>query len=64
MVEKEVGSEQLRKHLAMGKEREASLLEDRANLEIRDKHRLAEARALHEAITGKTKEKDRELKCV
>lgn len=63
-IEKEVGVNQLSKHIMLVKEREACLLEDKANLEIRERHRVVEIRALHEAIVAKTKDKDAELKYV
>ena len=62
--EKEVSLEQLNKFIAMGKEREAKLLEDRAMLEIRERHRKNELRTLSDALSFKTKEKDKELKLV
>lgn len=63
-IEKEVGVDQLSKHIMLVKEREACLLEDKANLEIRERHRLVEIRALREAIVAKTKDKDTQLKYV
>ena len=59
-----MGIDQLNKYIYMGKEREANHLEERATLEIRERHRVVEARALHEALSSKSKEKDRELKYV
>lgn len=63
-VEREVELNQLSKHLLLGKEREATLLEDKATLEIRQRHRLVEAKALYEAHVAKIREKERELKYV
>lgn len=61
-VEREVELNQLTKHLMLGKEREATLLEDKATIEIRQRHRQVETKALAEAHMGKLREKDRELK--
>lgn len=61
-IENEVELGQITRHSMMAKEREACLLEDKANLEIRERHRLLECRALHEAYVAKTKDKDKELK--
>lgn len=63
-VEREVELNQLSKHLMLGKEREATLLEDKATLEIRQKHRFMESRGLYEAHVAKMREKERELKYV
>ena len=61
-VEGEVEFNQVSKHIQQGKERETSLLEDRATLEIRHRHRTVEARSLYEAQIAKAKEKDREIR--
>ena len=61
-IDKEVGTDQLSRHIMLVKERETCLLEDKANLEIRERHRLVEIRALHEAFVAKNKEKEKELK--
>jgi hypothetical protein len=61
-IDNEVEVDQLTKHIIMVKDREACLLEDKANLEIREKHRLLEIRALHEAMVAKTKDKDTQLR--
>ena len=61
-IEKEVGVDQFTKNIMVVKEREACLLEDKANLEIRERHRQVEIRSLHEALVAKTKDKDTELK--
>ena len=50
------------KDLILIKEREASLLEDKATMEIRQKHRQMEYKSLLMAQSMKIKEKDRELK--
>lgn len=63
-IESEVEFNQVSKHIMQGKEREASLLEDKATLEIRLRHRVAEGRSLYEAQTAKNKEKDKELRLV
>lgn len=62
LMEHEVGLERWNKDIMMGKEREATLLEDKATLEIRQKHRHAEYKSLFIAQSSKIKEKDRELK--
>ena len=46
----------------MAKEREATLHEDRATLELQWKHRCLEHKGLLESIAKKNKEKERELK--
>lgn len=61
-IDKEVEVDQTTKHIMLVKEREACLLEDKANLEIKERHRQLECRALHEAMVTKSKEKDAELK--
>ncbi len=50
------------KDLSTAKEREASLHEDRASLELQWRHRCLEYKGLLETISTKSKEKDRELK--
>ena len=54
--------ERLSKDMSMAKEREATLLEDRATLELRLKHRSGEYRSLYEGVASKNKEKEKELK--
>ena len=61
-MEWELELNQVSKHMMQGKEREANLLEDRATLDLRLRHRAAEAKSLYEAQTVKTKEKDREIR--
>lgn len=46
----------------MAKEREATLHEDRATLELQWKHRCLEHKGLLESMAKKNKEKERELK--
>ncbi len=62
MVENEIGLDRWNKDLMMMKEREASQLEDKATLEMRQKHRQVEYKSLFMAQASKIKEKDRELK--
>ncbi len=50
------------KDLNTAKEREATLHEDRARLELQWRHRCLEHRGLLETNSTKNKEKDRELK--
>ena len=64
MIQHEVGLERLNKDIMMSKEREATLLEDKATLELRQKHRQAEYKSLFIAQSSKNKEKDRELKYI
>ncbi len=61
-VEGELEFNQVSKHVMQGKEREANLLEDKATLDLRLRHRNAEAKSLYEAMIAKTKEKDKELR--
>ena len=48
--------------LSPPQEREASLLEDRATLELRWKHALSEYKTMFESQTTKARDKDRQLK--
>ena len=54
--------EQVERTLAEAKEREVSLLENRASLELQLRHRTAEHHTLFELLTGHAKERDREAK--
>jgi len=60
--ENEIGLDRWNKDLMMMKEREASLLEDKATLEIRQKHRQLDYKSLFMTHATKIKEKERELK--
>lgn len=54
--------EQVERTLAEAKEREVSLLENKASLELQLRHRVAEHHTLFELLTSHTKERDREAK--
>lgn len=61
-IQHEMGLDRWNKDIMMCKEREATLLEDKATLEIRQKHRQTEYKSLFMTQSSKIKEKDRELK--
>lgn len=54
--------EQVERILAEAKEREVSLLENKASLELQLRHRTAEHHTLFELLASHTKERDREAK--
>ena len=63
-TEKHMEMKDLTGHVIQCKDREASLLVDKATLEMRQKHRSVEARSLYEEHVAKVLEKDQKLKYV
>jgi len=53
---------QLSKDLEQAKEREATLLEDKATVELQTRHRSSEYRMLFDMLSKRTKEKNKEMK--
>ena len=53
---------QLNVNLEKAKEREATLLEDKAQLELQLRHRSSEYRMFFDMVNKKTREKNKEMK--
>lgn len=53
---------QLNVNLEKAKEREATLLEDKAQLELLLRHRSTEYRSLFDLVNKKTRDKNKEMK--